>query len=79
MSKLLEKHYEETESICNLFQVNKQTKLRSRYSFLHLKQKVNRLLQSKKLSRVPTKSNQQLLYKLGQGSKLELPRDLTFN
>ena len=69
----------ETESIFNLFQVNKQTKLRSRYSFLHLKQKVNRPLQSKKLSRVPTKSNQQLLYKNGQRSKLELPRDLTLS
>ena len=27
----------------------------------------------------PTKSNQQLLYILGQEGKLELPRDLTFN
>ena len=79
MSKLLNKHHEETESISNLFQVNTLSKLISRYSVLHLKQKVNRPLKSKKLSQVPTKLNQQLFYKLGQGGNLELPTDLTFN
>lgn len=79
MSNLLKKHQEETESISNLFQVNTLTKLISRYSVLHLKEKVNTLPKSKKLSQVSTKLNQQLLYKLGQGGNLELSTDLTFN
>ena len=33
LSKLLEKHYEETESICNLFEVNKPNKAQKQIQF----------------------------------------------